>query len=191
MELQSLIWQEKTVPFDNKKRMTKLQTHLSASEIGSELIPNKGIVPWSKKCAVLSTVPSPPTAMTKSTSAKCCLSNSTRLTQEKAMSLRRRMSKRSLTHSLCDSYLFIISSKTLNAIEIPIRTKMECSKKYHESLLRRPKLTAIRGASNAELSGLVPSLEVGNILHKRFAWWPPRDDEIMLCHQPSWRIYNL
>lgn len=79
-------------------------TYLSSSFIGSEFIPSNGIVPWSKKCAALNTVPSPPTAIIKSTSARCCLSNSTRFTHENATLFAFRTDNRLSTHSLCEWY---------------------------------------------------------------------------------------
>ena len=57
------------------------------------------LVPWSKRWAALKTVPSPPTAITRSTSLRCCLSKSSRLTHEKWILLRFNISVRSLTHS--------------------------------------------------------------------------------------------
>ena len=56
------------------------------------------LVPWSKKWAELNTVPSPPTAITRSISDKCCLSNSTRFTHEKGKLFLRSISVRLLTH---------------------------------------------------------------------------------------------
>ncbi len=92
-------------PMQQTRNKHIITTHLSSSLIGSELIPNSGIVPWSKKCAELNTVPSPPTAIIKSTSAKCCLSNSTRFTHENATLFALRMDTRFSTHSLCEWYL--------------------------------------------------------------------------------------
>ena len=67
------------------------------------LIPKSGIVPWSKKCAAINTVPSPPTAIIKSTSAKCCRSNSTRLMHKYLTLFWRKMESRDSTHCLYGS----------------------------------------------------------------------------------------
>jgi hypothetical protein len=77
-------------------------TDLSSFDIiGSELMPSRGIVPWSKKCAADKTVPSPPTATMRSTSAKCCRSNSTLFTHEKLTWCCLNIPNKSLTHCLC------------------------------------------------------------------------------------------
>ena len=94
-----------SAPCDRRSSTFFFVTRRSSLEmLGSELIPSKGIVPWSKKCAALSTVPSPPTATIKSISAKCCRSNSTRLTHPKLTWFFRKRPSRSLTHCLWDLY---------------------------------------------------------------------------------------